>query len=329
MLRIVHPSPHQSLLADTVVAILPLFLLMTAGTILRRCRILDHSAGTVLTRFALEISLPALILHALLTKQFAAAYFLLPLTLWAAQAVAIAAVLAGSRVLKMSLHGTGAGILSMFGNTSFLGFPITTSLYPNLLSAAVILDQFGMWLILSPVSVIVGHLFGERDPEQPKSSLRRQMLSQLKSPLLLALFLGLALRAVSNLVPGLLTNRVSQLGLYTLQLVGAAAIPVIMIALGMRLSAGAARRYVVPVTVLATIKLIIMPIACYTVGRFALHLHGGPLSVAVIESAVPPAATSVVFAAHHRLNSDLSVATFFVLTVASAFTVPLMVSLLH
>ena len=320
---------HHSLLSGTVIAILPLFVLMAAGVVVRRARILDRAAGAALTRFALDVAVPALILHTLLTKQFNAAFFLLPVTLWAAQAVAILVLLPASKLLKMNRHETGASIFSMFGNTSFLGFPITTALFPNLLSAAVILDQFGMWLVLNPASVVVGHIFGEGDPNAVDAGVGRRLLQQMKSPLLIALCLGLSLRGIADFEPNLLQGPVAQVWLYALQMLGAAAIPVIMVALGMRLSAGAARRYIVPISALATIKLIVMPVVCYGVGRFALNLHGSLLSVAVLESAMPPAATSVVFAAQYRLNSDLAVATFFVLTVASAVTVPLAVSILQ
>ncbi len=103
-----------------------------------------------------------------------------------------------------------------------------------------------------------------------------------------------------------------------------------MIALGMRLSAGVgAPAFARGGTARRGLKLIIMPVIAYSVSRWVFHLHGGLLSVSTLEAAVPPAATTVVFAIRYRLDSDLAVALFFALTVASAVTLPLMLSILR
>ncbi len=326
----------MSVFADILYAVLPLFLLMACGVLVRRSGLLEREASTLLSNFALDIALPALILVTLLTNKLSASYAALPVGMWAAQAVAIGLVLLGLSVLRLKRGSRGAALFGVFGNTSFIGYPVTTALFPSLLPATVIIDQIGMWMVLYGTMPTVSSLYGDFTEEErvrrAGQSRAQRIFEQVKSPLLLSLIVGLALRgalALTGRSEMLLGSRASVLILNTLRLLGGSAIPVIMIALGMRLSAGSVRRHLPVVGLLGAVKLVIMPIAAYSVSRWVFHLHGGLLSVSVLEAAVPPAATTVVFAIRYRLDSDLAVALFFALTVASAVTLPLMLSILR
>ena len=322
--------------ADTVYSILPLFLLMACGALVRRSGLMEREASTLLSNFALDIALPALILVTLLTNKLSASYAALPVAMWAAQAAGFGLVLLGLSGLRLKRGSQGASLFGIFGNTSFIGYPVTTALFPGLLPATVIIDQIGMWMVLYGAMPALSSLYGDLTEEERTrragQSLWQRVLEQVKSPLLLSLIIGLALRgffALTGRSDLLLGSRASVLILNTLRLLGGSAIPVIMIALGMRLSAGSVRRHLPVVGLLGAVKLIIMPVAAYLVSRWVFHLHGGLLSVSVLEAAVPPAATTVVFAIRYRLDSDLAVALFFALTVASAVTLPLMLSILR
>ena len=327
----------MSVFSDIVYAILPLFLLMACGVLVRRSGLLEREASTLLSNFALDIALPALILETLLTNKLSASYAALPVAMWAAQAVAIGLVLLGLGALRLKRGSRGAALFGVFGNTSFIGYPVTTALFPALLPATVIIDQIGMWLVLygamPTVSGLYGDLTDEERARRAGQSLMQRILEQVTSPLLLSLIVGLALRglfALTGCSDLLLHSRASVLILSTLRLLGGSAIPVIMIALGMRLSAGSvaaafarggdARRGKVDYHADDRLLGVTLDIPFCTADL---------LSVSTLEAAVPPAATTVVFAIRYRLDSDLAVALFFALTVASAVTLPLMLSILR
>jgi predicted permease len=324
----VHFSIQAPILGRTVLAIIPVFALLAVGYGARRFKVLERSDAATLTKFAVDLALPALILATVITRQFQANYFLLPVIMWIAQAVGWLAAVGISRAFKMSRHSTGVAILSIYGNTSFLGYPLTTALFPALLPATVVIDQFGMTILLYISAAVLGPIYGESSAEQSEG-VARAVGKELMSPLLGALVVGLALHALLAHIPGSMQSIPVSTTISLLQVIGAATIPVVMVALGMRLSAGAAKNWLGPIAALGVVKLILMPLICFALARFAFHLPPGLVSISVLEAAVPPAATSTVFAAKYRMNSDFSVAIFFVLTLASAITLPILISVLR
>ncbi len=320
-------STHPSVLLPTVIAILPLFGLVATGVIARRIKLLDRSDSTILSSFVVQIALPALILSTLVTKHFVALDALLPVLMWMAEAAAIALVLGVAKIAKLDKGSIGSAILSMFGNTGFMGYPMTNALFPNELPATVFLDQLGMALPLFPGALMLKSVCGEGASKS--GNVLRAAAIVLKSPMFIALASGIILRLVFVRLPALNHNLPATLLTQTVALIGSATIPVVMFAIGMRLSAGHAIKHIGLISVLGVIKLLIMPALVFVAGKYVLHLTGDLLSVCVLEAAMPPGAAGTVLAEQYRMNGDQAVATFFVLTLASGITIPLLMSILR
>jgi hypothetical protein len=315
------------MLYNTIIAILPLFALIAVGLVARKTRLLHRADSGVLSRFAVQIALPGLIISSLLCKTFVRAEAELPTLYWIAQFVAFGCVLIARPLIKLDKHSTGAAMLMTFGNTGFMGYPMTTALFPNMLPAAVFIDQIGMSLILYPAAIVLASLYGE-DADKSVSPLR-ELGVMLRSPVFVALGLGILLKILFTFEPKWLQLPLSRLGVDFLTMIGAATIPVVLVSIGMRLSGAGARRHLGQIGAIGLIKLVVMPLICLLVGRYLYHLSGNLLGVIVLEAAMPPAAVATIFAGQYRMNSDLAVGSFFVLTLASAVTLPLILSLLH
>lgn len=325
--------PAVELLKTTLAAILPLFGLVLVGYLGKKTRVLLESDAGVLSRFVVNIALPAFIIDAFLNNHVRTEYFKLPIVLWVAAALAFALGVLANGALKGEKRSAGATAMSSaFGNTGYLGYPLTTALLPGLLPAAVICDQLGMALLLYPGVVIVASVFGRASGEP----ISKSFLRYARSPLFLAMIAGAVialvrsramsgpeLRAIDELAP------LGQALASILHGLAEATIPVILVAIGLLLRTSTLASHWKAVTIIGVIKLLIMPLAGWALARYGLGLHGKTLTVCVLELAVPPSAAATVFAGEYDMDGPLAVAAFFALTVASAVTIPVMLTLLR
>ena len=108
---------------------------------------------------------------------------------------------------------------------------------------------------------------------------RSSLLAPLRMPIVVASVLGLAMSALGWRLPEPVMR--------PLDLLGGAAVPLALFALGMSLNGSAvAWRRVAPVV---TLKLLVQPLIAFLAGRFLLHLEGHALFAAVLFAGLPTA----------------------------------------
>ena len=141
----------------------------------------------------------------------------------------------------------------------------------------------------------------------------------LKLPLIWALLFGITLRTFSENVPFQL-----DLGI---QKVGAAAIPIALILLGMQL---AITRFQLGFLELmaASVRLLIAPGIAYGVGNL-LHLTGLDLQVLVLQSAMPTAVSSLVLVSEFGGDKDFTARVIVTSTLLSFISIPMVLWLLN
>jgi len=324
------------LFKSTLGAILPLFGLVLIGYLGKKARVLHATDAQVLSRFVVDIALPAFIVDAFVTHHLRAAYFKLPVTLWVASAIAFGATLMIGKLTRATPKTIGAMILlSCFGNTGYMGYPITTALLPKLLPATVLCDQLGMSLLLYPGAVMLGSIYG-RTEEQ---SLRDAIGKFARSPIFIALVVGIAAALAPSLhapIPGsplvasyFFAHSLLRGILAVLHTTALATIPVVLIAIGLMLRPSTLKQHWKEVSYIGLLKLIVSPVVGWAVGRYALGFAGPLLTICVLECGVPPSASATVFAGQYEMDGSLAIAAFFALTIASAVTLPIAVTLLR
>ena len=151
----------NSLFAVTLQALAPLFGLIALGYLLKRVRVLHVAHAPVLNGLVVNATLPALVLHSLLhAPAIPPRDVLLPFLLIAAEVVLVILVAVAARALRWPPPLAAAAILvASFGNSGFLGYPITLALMPSQFSGAVLLDQFGMSIGLYIAAPLVASLY--------------------------------------------------------------------------------------------------------------------------------------------------------------------------
>ncbi|HEY3332250.1 MAG TPA: AEC family transporter [Capsulimonadaceae bacterium] len=327
----------MQLFTTVLAAVLPLFGLVAIGYCAKKLRILHVTDADVLSRFVVGLALPAFVIDAFLHNTVKLQYFSLPLVIWVSAGVAFALTLVAAKLLKCDLKQTGTMLLlATFGNTGFLGYPITMALHPNLIPANVIMDQIGMSTPLYPIALLVAGVYGRTSETQ---TMRESMIRVFRTPIFNAVLIALALRFVpwphlhgegAMAVVAAGVAKTLHAIVVAIHWVSSATIPVILVSIGLLLRPSAIRDHIGNVAVIGILRLIVAPALGFLTARYILGIHDPALlTICVIISGTPPSAAATVLCGQYDMDGSLGVAAFFALTMLSALSIPLMLSILH
>ncbi|MES2460676.1 MAG: AEC family transporter [Armatimonadota bacterium] len=326
----------------TVLRILtPLFLLILLGAVLKRKNVIPPSAIPVLNGLVVYVTLPALVVLALAkAPELPADYARATLCFFAAGmgTMLIAYILGRLFRLPRTIHGALI-MTAAFGNTSFLGYPITLArpVVADIFPAAVLLDQFAMTLPMYLCIVLVSGAFGGASQTHPGSGLpknegtAKSLIRFFRGPVFVSIVLGLMARLIpwpSTLLQNMSLQAVGNITGQTLAYLGQGTTPIVLLAFGAALRPGAVRSYPLPIALSCGLKLLVTPLLTW----LFCHLAGLPnnlIALGVQMGAMPTAVMCSVLCVQNSLEGDMAIAIVFASTVLSAITVPLALSLLH
>jgi malonate transporter and related proteins len=293
--------------------VLPVFAIIVTGWLVGWFGYLPRSMADALVHFAYNVAMPALLVvtiaqepaRNLLEWRFLIAFGGGSMLCFA---LVFAAVRIGwSRDLAAS---TVYGMTAAMTNTGFVALPILHSIYgqPAVLPAAV--ATVFVAAVMFPVTVILLEQAkgGSRGPEAGIGSLAKQIAL---NPMVLSTLIGLAW-AISGLpIP-------APVKAY-LNILADALTPCALFAIGLGLSIDDVRAQLAPSLVLATIKLLIMPLVVYGL-CLATGLNPLYTIAAVICAAVPTAKTMYILAHGNKVEEPLVAATISITTLLSVVT---------
>lgn len=302
----------------TFESILPIFLLIIAGNLLRRSPVIDQSAWTGLEQIGFWFLYPALLFASILRADFSRLELgPLLLALFAAIVLAIVAVLA----LWPALRATGRIPRSQYSTVfqtavrwnGFMALAIAEKLFPPEGVAVVALAMAAVVIPINIASVFVVTRFADAQADWG-TIIRRMALN----PLILATTAGL----LARYIPG---------GLYgpldvTLSLIARAALGMGLIAIGAGLKPGdmfSAR----PALWLPVIfKLMIYPAVLVGLG-LAFGVRGEAILWLALCGAVPTAMNGYLLARQMGGDAPLYAATVTMQTAVSFFSIPAVLTL--
>lgn len=211
-------------------------------------------------------------------------------------------------VLHRSLAETTMGTMAgAYVNANNIGLPVAVYVLGSAASVApVLLFQL---LILTPVVLTVMDIATNRGSG---ASLLRTLSRPFTNPLLIASLLG-----VLSSVFGL---RIPSDVLEPFSLVGAAAVPVVLISFGMSLhgqrplQAGTAR---IDVIVESALKVLVMPVVAWLFGAFVFRFGQEELFVTVVLAGLPSAQNAFNYAQRYRVGVAVARDTVLITTVAA------------
>jgi len=320
------------LFAAILTALAPPFLLILLGWGLKRARVLHPAHVPILNGLVVQVTLPALVLHGLLNAPHLSPALALPvLAAFGAEAATAAVIYGVGRAMRLTPGVLGAILLvGVYGNTGFIGYPLTLALLPGQFPVTILIDQFGMNIPMYLSAALLGAQMGG-GKNTSGGGRRGAILRFLRSPLFLSAVLGIVLRLVPvppTLAGFPLLRAAGEVAGKCLEYLGQGTTPLVLLALGVALRPGAAGGRMGPLALACGCKLLVGPLAMWGLCRL-LGLGGEVRMDGVLEAAMPASVMASVLAGQNDMEGDFAVGVVFVSTVLSAVTVPLLLTWLR
>jgi len=301
--------------------ILPVFALIFAGYALRRLNILSVAACTELNRFVVYLALPALMIDVMISSPWSTFYqpgFLLAFEL--AVAGIFVAVLAWRWFQTRNLaEATIECTAASYANTGYIGLPLCAltfgqeNLAPAMVAAVLTVSaNFAVSIVLIETST-------QKDKNILRS-IRNVLRSLFKNPLILAPIFAIAISLSGIQLP----QGVAQ----SIKLLGGAASPCALVAIGLFLALKQEKANVPLSLGLVLLKLIVQPILTW---YLVFHVFDMPplwANSAVLLSALPTGTGPFMLAELYRRGGGIASRTILLSTFGSVVTLSVWLVLL-
>ncbi|GAB3618198.1 AEC family transporter [Okibacterium endophyticum] len=277
------------------------------GYVVGRTRILGPSGQHVLSRIAFFVLSPCLLFTVLADADAHDLFSSLLLVSVVAAVAVFALFVVISRVFwRRSLPETVIGSLaSGYVNANNIGIPVAVYVVGDAsVSAPVILLQL---IVFAPVALTILDI-----QERGRTSLGRVVLQPFRNPIIVGSLLGLILSVTGIALPDPVME--------PFRLIGAAAVPVVLISFGISLHGqrvlrpGSGRK---DVLLASGLKLVVMPIVAWAFAWFVLGMRDEALFVAVLLAALPTGQNVFNYAQRYGRGEILARDTALVTTIGS------------
>ena len=302
--------------------IAPIFGIVLVGWLAARLRALDEAATRGLSLFAFNFAIPVLLLRTVAQTEmppqpewrFVFAYFSGAFTIFALGALAARLIFA-----RRGAAPAIFGISACFSNTTILGIPIVLKAFGDAAAVplALILGFHSALLFtLTTVAAEIGAGIGVPLP----TLLRNVGTGLLTNPILWGIAGGLLLNFLGVPLPPMLDQFAAMLG--------GAALPTALFALGANLSRFRLTRTLRESLLLTGLKTLAQPALIYVLGAYVFDLAPVSLAVAVTMAALPTGINAYLFAARYDVAAPEATSTILLSTLLSTVTLAFLLAAL-
>ena len=301
-----------------IAALVPVFLLIVTGFLLRRWLIAEDAHWMGLERLLYYVMFPALLVVSLSRADLSKVPVLaVGGTLLAAVLLMAALCLALRPLLARYLSADGATFTSLFQGATrwqtFVALAVAGNLYGDLGLALASVAMVAMIPVLNAISVwALVRYASSSTPDW-----RVVMITIARNPFIWACFVGLALNPVSAWIPQPAHAFIDALGRSSL------ALGLLIVGAGLRIDELIRPNAVMAVT--CFLKLAAMPAIAVSIG-YACGLSGTNLSVVACCASVPASSNSYVLARQMGGNAPLMAQILTFETALAAITMPIVLS---
>lgn len=295
----------------------PVFAIMACGWIAGRIGLLGDLASEALNRFVYFVALPPLMFGAtakvplaeILHGPYLAAYgggalitFLF--------AFAVARKVFPDRFACLSLHGLSA----IYSNTGYMGIPLLLSAFGQAgAPPAIVASIINASLVLGIATVMIETDLGRDSGKKPGRIARDVAVATAKNPLVIAPLAGIVVSVLGLPIPKAFDTFCT--------LVGGAASPCALFAIGLFLVGKPIKGDLKEVGWLCVLKLLLQPAITYVIAFKLLAMDPVWAKSAVIMAALPIGTTLSVLGQKYGVYVQRSTAAVLISTVLSVATV--------
>jgi predicted permease len=302
-----------------------LIAMILLGMFLRIAGILKEEHAKIFANVILNFTLPALIFSSLSVSHFAFKDLILAAVMIITETASALIAWGISKLLKLSRAKKGALILaSTFGSSGFLGYAIIKIIYPNnidALSDAAIVSEIGVALTLFTFGVLIAMYFG--DNKSGWGKIKKEVFKFFRSALFISLVLGILASFIN--IPH---NNFLVISIYKMMhIISSANTALVTLTIGVMLHFKDFRKVWSIVLLAVMIKLILQPLFS-NVQSIILHFPLMWKKIVIIESSMPTATMTAIFAKQYGCDAELTTILIFATFVSSFFTLVMMVLLI-
>ena len=306
-----------------IMTVAPVFGTILLGLVIAKLRYLPEGAQRPIIEFVFRIAIPALLFRTMVEAPAAAGS---PFALWGAFFGAIACVWIATTLVTYFIlrrpagEGAPLALAACFGNLVLLGLPMAlTALGPEAATPMAIiflLELPLMWFAaVLHLTLADGMAVGTLG-----KSLAKMGLDLLRNPIVVALIAG-AMWRETGLGIHPIPHRI-------LELLGQAATPGSLIALGLSLATFRMTGQVGTIATITMLKLVALPAAAWYLAFHVFDLPPVWAAVVVLFCAMPTGAVAYLFASEHQRAVEQVSATIAVSVAVSVVTISMVLFLL-
>ena len=306
-------ATSQSLLEGVVIMISIILLVV----LLKKLNILSKDNSLLFSKLVHNFTLPALIFSSLAVKSFNAEFLQMALIMAIIEIGMIFIAWTIGSLLKLKQGEKGALMLvSAFGMTSLLGYPIIQQVFPNnplAMEEAVVTSEFGVGLLLFILGPIIAMYYGEANVKA--SSVFKSIKKFFLSPVFVALVFGVVFSLFSQVQDNQLFGGIIRLT----NLIGNANLLMVALTIGLIIEFEQFNKAYLFLGVALVLKLFVKPILSiiFTNGEGFTDMMR---EIVFIETALPSAILAVVYARQFNCRPDLVSKAIMVSLIISVFS---------
>jgi len=300
---------------DILYAILPVFLILVLGHLLRRNHIPSEEYWNYADKLVYWVLFPALLFYTTssmdLPGDFPVRYALVLLGGFGA---ATLTALLGARLLTLAAPAASSVLQGAARHNTFVAIAVATRLYGDeglalaALATSVLVPVTNVVVVTAMVAMLQPGGMGT-------ATLLPTIVRELaRNPLIIAIALGFGVNATAAGEIPVLHD--------TVEILGRAALPTVLLCIGASLRVQAMQTSMGPFLLSAGAKLVVSPLAIVGLGWW-LGLAGAALQVAVIYGAVATASSGYALARQLGGDAPLMAALITLQTLLSLLTMPL------
>ena len=306
----------QSLFEGVII----LFASVVLAIVLKRVGVLKQEDSLTFSRIVLFVTLPALIFSSLSQRTFTADYLIMAGVMSLVELLIMLIAWLLARLLKFDSGKTGALILvSAFGMTTMLGYPLIRQVFPNnglAMEEAVVSSEFGVGFLLFILGPMIAMYYGQAKVKG--KDLTKSIREFFISPIFIALISGIAISFIPH-------EKISFLDpvIRLFKLIGNANLLMVTFTIGVLIEFKKIKNVYLFLIIAIVLKLILKPllgIAITNTPAFTDMMR----EIILIEMALPSAILTAVFAKQYNCRPDLVSLAIMTTLALSLATVSLM-----
>lgn len=299
-------------------SVLIMLVLILFSSFLVHIKILQKSNSLFTSKLVLKITLPALILISLASQKIDIDLLKTSGIIAFAEIACIIIAFSVARLFKFDKPTTGAIMLvSGFGMSTMLGYPIIRDVFPGNIAAmddAVVTSEFGVGLLLFFLAPIISMYYGGSEISGQK------IVSSIKQFLMSPIFISIILGITISFLP-INHNSVIYNGIHlTLTHIGSANMFLVALTIGLLIKFDSQKGIILFVIIAVVIKLLLQPTITHY-GTQIFNIDTLNSEIVLIESAMPSATVTAIFARQYNCKPELVSTTIFITLVLSLLSV--------